>query len=90
MTRGIIVGDIPPSCWRCSLYDCGCTVIRENGFFVKEVYGIDKSKERPSWCPIKLMPAEKSLDDLEENTDPLLVKMGYVSGWNDCLKEIGK
>lgn len=45
---------------------------------------------RPSWCPLKEIPAEKSIDDLEGNTDPLLVKMGYVSGWNACLEEIEK
>ena len=50
----------------------------------------DLEEGRPHWCPLKEMPSKIAVEDIDEHTDPLLVKMGYVNGWNDCLKEIEK
>ena len=76
MAKAILVMDMPESCSRCPLeISMRCSTC--------EMPTEQNTKEKPSWCPFKLMP-EKTIpfpvDDEEQKQ--------FSKGWNACIDAI--
>lgn len=89
--KAILILEMPETCLDCPFNrDYMCLATLNNEFGVWGGYVVLPEKEKPYWCPLKEMPSKIAVEDIDEHTDPLLVKMGYVNGWNECLEEIEK
>lgn len=89
-TKGIILIDKVPECCmtcrymvnedECNIY-CSATGY---GYDYKVNEYID-GREKPKWCPIKILPGKKEMQE-----DYTYVDRAMVAGWNEYRKEILK
>ena len=80
MTKGIILIDMPESCYECE-YTCNnqwCE-LTDSSDIEKYIF----AKKKPDWCPIKPMP-EKIV---YKNRQGLLQEQ-LALGWNACIDDI--
>ena len=77
MAKGIILVDIPKSCYKCRF------VIERTWCVAKgnDVYDYIQNQIKPDWCPINLLPERVHHENYCDNGR-------YDKGWNDCLNEV--
>ena len=82
MSKSVLVIDTPKSCENCYMLShnyCNfqCLITGEL---------IEKSTNKPDWCPLKPLPEKKEyivpIDNVEAQKDIIAV------GWNACIDEI--
>lgn len=82
MSKSMLVIDTPKTCENCYMLShnyCNfqCLITGEL---------IEKSTNRPNWCPLKPLPEKKEyivpIDNVESQKDIIAV------GWNACIDEI--
>ena len=82
MSKSILMMDTPKTCENCYMLShnyCNfqCLITGEL---------IEKSTNRPNWCPLKPLPEKKEyivpIDNVESQKDIIAV------GWNACIDEI--
>ena len=87
MSKGMIFVDIPKECDVCD--------------FKKLIGGEDYCSltgetcpllDKPDWCPIKLLPQQRKVDQFPENkgmfSEMAILNIGRQIGWNECLNEM--
>lgn len=79
MSKSILLIDTPKSCENCYMLShdyCNfqCLITGEL---------IEKSTNKPDWCPLMDLP-EKDNGDYPTNT----FDAGFAEGWNECIDEI--
>lgn len=86
MSKAILVMDMPKSCNECMLQEYDtifCCCINDNE---KEKYvSFDSKNERHKLCPLKEVPEEIDLDDIDEYDDD---QYNFAKGYNACIGEI--
>ena len=79
MAKGIIVLDIPETCWDCIC--CETNPFEEYCLVVQRAtQSIDST---PDWCPIKPMP-----ERIEHKSRQGLLQEHMAVGWNACIDEL--
>ena len=89
MSKGIIVVNMPNTCFNCRMgfeneyydqFEC----------YFKPGEEIKSDGERPDWCPIKPMPEKKP--PIKQTVSPMITEQYeiYDKGWNACIDEIFK
>ena len=85
MNKAVVVIDMPDRCFSsknvCKFYSPG-TYGGVYCLYYKRIVE-DGLKEKPDWCPLKLLPEK---DDWDDPYDEYYT--GYANGWNRCLSEI--
>lgn len=89
MKAVLVIGEMPKECRRCQLMvDRFCY-----GIPMDEVHDNININERPSWCPLRVLP--EKIDHLSQLPDDIkkwsfvsYETFGYEEGWNACLDEI--
>lgn len=77
-SKSILVIDTPNDCYDCPCYyeeRNKCEVIFKN---------VDDDIEKPSWCPLRPLPREWTMDEV----DPCAYNEGFVDGVNYCIYSI--
>lgn len=88
MSKGIIVVDKPEKCNECNFWFAKATDPVEYRCMAKQKK-LKSIKEKPDWCPIRLMP-----DKLVEIDSPHSMgdfeRKGFQRGWNEIRNKILK
>lgn len=90
MSKAVLIMDMPENCATCQLLDLfhegenGVCPANKKGDEFREVPKDGIFERRMEWCPLKLMPDEIKPRVYDDSWDA-----GYMTGWNNCLKEIG-
>lgn len=82
--KAVLVIDMPDDCLLCPLCDYAVDWKGETTFYCRaNEMDIDDTCEVAQWCPLKLLPHSKQMENRWFSDD-------YSKGWNDCLEEIQK
>ena len=86
MAKGIIVVDIPKTCWECPCYMEGYLNGSSGGDWCKvtgeEIYSYIAKRN----CPIKELPRKLEKDEVSLGRVSRYAK--FEDGWNACIDEI--
>ena len=82
MKRAVLVMDMPDCCAKCPLMDDDCAGGYCNAHDDDYIDIPDTMGGKPDWCPLRELPEKKDITPLGPES--------YISGWNDCLKEIAE
>ena len=77
MTKSLLVIDTPESCIQCEILNSDLTCLGCKVNF-KDIGKV------PSWCPLKIMPEKKNV----ENYSYAKLTMTYERGYNACIDEL--
>lgn len=91
--KGVLVIDMPSTCYDCPLAMRQYKTLATSNKYVKNTFACVlthkniTSTKRSRFCPLKEMPQKKSHgeDEWEDN-----IVCGRIDGWNACIEEIEK